>query len=113
MGGGAGGNVAARGIQYGEIAFLAASQVRRSQARGKVSLARVGDTAGRQRIKSQRGTRYWCKVAVDVEDHVGRGGDINADGPARTIAASALMRPSIEFRVETSGWFSPVGQMVK
>src|ERR1039458_5836694 len=29
------------------------------------------------------------------------------------MAASALMRPSIEFKVATSGWSSPVGQMVR
>ena len=33
--------------------------------------------------------------------------------PAGTIAALALMRPSVEFMVETTGWDSPVGQMVR
>src|ERR1035437_3715835 len=33
--------------------------------------------------------------------------------PAGTIAALALVRPSNEFRVETTGWPSPVGQMVR
>src|ERR1022692_586496 len=33
--------------------------------------------------------------------------------PAGTIAASALMRPSIEFRVATPGWLWPAGQMVR
>src|SRR5271165_234022 len=29
------------------------------------------------------------------------------------MAALAFTRPSTEFRVETTGWFSPVGQMVR
>ena len=29
------------------------------------------------------------------------------------MAAFALMRPSSEFMVETTGWISPVGQMVR
>ena len=33
--------------------------------------------------------------------------------PAGTIAALALMRPSGEFRVETVGCPSPVGQIVR
>src|SRR5271166_3665897 len=33
--------------------------------------------------------------------------------PAGTIAALAFVRPSVEFRVETVGWSSPVGQIVK
>ena len=35
------------------------------------------------------------------------------DVPAGMMAALALMRPSSEFRVETVGWPSPVGQMVR
>ena len=33
--------------------------------------------------------------------------------PAGTIAALALIRPSKELRVETTGWDCPVGQMVR
>src|ERR1039458_5508331 len=36
-----------------------------------------------------------------------------APQPAGTMAASALTRPSTEFMVETTGWYSPVGQMVR
>ena len=60
--------------------------------------------------------RRQLEVAVDVEDDVGGIGDEDADRaivPAGTMAALALMRPSGEFMVETSGWASPVGQMVR
>src|SRR5664280_617648 len=73
----AGGYAGAR--QHREIALYQARQVRRTQARGKGGVARVGHTAGRQRIEGQRGARYRREVAVDVEDYVGRVGDVYAN----------------------------------
>src|ERR1035441_1338830 len=64
--------VAARGIQDGKIALLAASQERRSQTLGIAGVARIGHTARRQRVEGERGTRGRCEVAVDVDDHIGR-----------------------------------------
>src|SRR5664279_1640230 len=79
MGGGAGRNVAGSGVKYGEGAFLPASQVRRSQARGEGVLARVGHAARRQGIEGQRGTRDRGEVAIDVEDHIRRVRGVHAD----------------------------------
>ena len=103
-------------IQHREVALRAGQQLRAAQARREVGLARVGYTAGRQRIKRQRGAAHRREIAVDVEDHIGGVGDIDADGPwlpPGTMAALALTRPSSEFMVETTGWPSPVGQIVK
>src|ERR1035441_688518 len=84
IGGGAGWDVTGSGVEYREGAFLTAGQVGRPESLGIVAIACVGDPTGWQRIEGQRGTRYRCEVAVDVEDYVGRVGDVNADGSVGT-----------------------------
>ena len=69
----------ARARQHRKVARYHGRQVRRTQASGLIRVARVGDPAWRQRIEGQRGARRRREVAVDVEDHVGRVGDVNAD----------------------------------
>ena len=60
-------------LSIGKGTFLVASQVRRPQARGKGILARVSDTAGRERKEVKCGwIGGWHKVAVDIQHNIGR-----------------------------------------
>ena len=59
----------------GSCALVAAGKIRRAQTL-RIGLASVGDAAGRQRIKRQRGSARRHEVAVDVEHQIGGVGDI-------------------------------------
>ena len=68
----------------GKVARLAARQVGPAQI--ALRIARVGHTAGRQRIEGQRRVADRGEVAVDVQHHIGGVGDIDADRPWRRPA---------------------------
>ena len=66
-------------LQHWKIAWLRGKQLRCTQARWKVGLARVGYTARRQRVKGERRAAYRLEVAVDIDDHLAGVGNVNAD----------------------------------